>query len=195
MKKESTLRCVLTLTAIAVICGLLIAVLNPLLAVPPTVDEITGVLNVQGDYTSTVLETDKEVAKQVKGGKVELVAEIVTADATYVAMKVKTNSDGQLGECFYAMLINKSTNKIEQAAYITDGSTAGRNYATYGDKDGNGGGTSFNEYLIEITSANAFDAYTYPQTGATKTLKAVNRAFIITANYYYNVFMVQGGNA
>ncbi len=182
-KKETTLRCVGVLTIIAVVCGLLLAILNPLLYVEPTVDEITNNVTLNGEYTATVEELNSTFAKAVKGGSVQMVAKIKTADATYIGMTIKTNSEGQLGECTFAMLINTATNKIEQATYVTDGSTAGRSYSKYGDK-----GENFEDYLIVIDSANVFADYTYPKTGATRTLKAVNNAFIITANYYYNCY-------
>ena len=186
-KKETTFRCVFVLTLIAVVCGLLLAILNPLLYVEPTVDDILNNVTLEGDVKGSVEELDKDLAKAIKGGKVELVAKITANGKEYIGLKVKTNSDGQLGECEYAMLIDRETNKITQAKYITDGSTAGRNYATYGDK-----GENFDDYLIAITSSDVFKDYTYPRTGATKTCKAVNNAFIITANYYYNEY-VEGG--
>lgn len=190
-KKETTFRCVATLTIIAVVCGLLLAVLNPLLYVAPTVDEITDNLSIEGKYSAELEELDKELAKSVKGGTVQLVAKITSENGTdYVGMLIKTNSDGQLGECKYAMLINLATNELEQAVYVTDGSTAGRNYATYGDK-----GENFDDYLIALDSADVYDDFTYPKTGATKTLKAVNNAFKICANYYCNKYSEGGKSA
>lgn len=193
-KKETTLKCVLTLTIIAVICGLLLAVLNPLLYVEPTVDDITDNITLSGEYTATVETLNKDLAKGVKGGSVQLVAKIVEGENEYIGMKIKTNSDGQLGECDYAVLIDRKTNKIVQAKYITDGATAGRNYETW-DKGVNSPdfkGSNFSGYLVEITSADTFNDFSYPKAGATKTYKAANNCFIITANYYYNQYVLGG---
>ena len=186
-KKETTLRCVTVLTVIAVICGVLLAVLNPLLYVPPTVDDLANNFTAEGEWSIEELNADFEKGN---GGKVLLAGKLTNAEGvvTHYGLTIKTNSDAQLGECTYALYFDAQTDTLVEAKYIVDGTTGGKTYAAYGDK-----GANFEDYLVQITSENVFDSYTYPQTGATKTLKAVNNALIMGARYYYNVY-VAGGN-
>lgn len=189
-KKETTFRCVLVLSVIAVICGLLLAVLNPLLYVAPSVDDLSKNYGGELEGTWTIEELNADYVKGT-GGKVLLAGKLSNEsnEPILYGLTIKTNSDAQLGECTYAIFFDAKTNKIVEAKYLVDGSTGGKTYSKYGDK-----GANFDSYLVEVNSADVFAGFTYPQTGATKTLKAVNNAFIISANYYYNVYVVGGAN-
>lgn len=194
-KKETTLRCVLTLTIIAVVCGLLLSVLSQVLAVQP--DPKVFNENYGEAVEFTVCDLDKEASKAIKGGKVLLVGRYTTDSVDVIALNVKSNGEGQLGECEYVMYFDTKTDKLFKAVMTVDGSTAGRTYTKYGDK-----GENFESYLVTIDSQNPYKDFVYPglngvnKVGATKTLKAVNNAFIIAANYYYTQkdAIMKGGN-
>ena len=218
-KAESTLRCVLTLTIIAVICGLLLSVLNPVLAVEPSADDLEA--NFTEGYSWTVLEL-KDC--DTEGGSVTLVAEGTKEGAdTMIGMVVKTNADGKLGESTYAMYVNKTTHKLEKMCFIKEGATGGFTYDKYVSRDalsGNKGevttgATALTGLLtdpsaggeggepknledfcgVEVTSVEAFKGFNPPvKTGATKTANAVFNSFNIMAKYYVENF-VQGGQA
>lgn len=191
-KKETTLRCVLTLTVIAVVCGLLLSVLSQVLAVEPDPKVFNTNFGQASEFKVQTLDAD--LAKAVKGGKVVLVGRYTEQETDVIGINIKTNSEGQLGECEYVMYIDVKTDKLYKAVMTKDGSTAGRSYANYGDK-----GANFEDYLITIDSENPYKDFVYPglngvnKVGATKTLKAVNNAFIIASHYYYNYYVAGDG--
>ncbi len=218
-KTESTLRCVLTLAIIAVICGLLLSILNPVLAVEPTADDLEA--NFTEGYTWKVLDL-KDC--DTDGGKVTLVAEgTKTNEDTIIGLIVMTNSDGKLGESTYAMYVNKTTNKLDKVCFIKEGATGGFTFDKYVSKKAHAGSigevatgaTALTGLLtdasasgeggepmdledfcgVEITDAEAFSEYKPPvKTGATKTANAVYNSFNIMAKYYAENFL-EGGNA
>lgn len=218
-KVESTLRCVLTLAIIAVVCGLLLSVLNPILAVEPTAADLED--NFEEGYTWTVLDLND---CDTNGGRVTLVAEGTKDGAdTYIGLIVLTNADGKLGQSTYAMYVNKQTNVLEKACFISEGATGGFTFDKYVSKKAQAGNkgevttgaTALTGMLsddtgageagepmdmedfcgTEITSAEAFSGYNPPaKTGATKTANAVYNSFRIMAKYYYENF-VKGGQA
>ena len=108
-KKESTLRCVTVLVVIAVVCGVLLAVLNPLLYVAPSADDIAKQFDVVDldDYNATngtaVEWALEETNVDFAGGgqdqaQVSLVAKLTLDDQTYVGLLIKTRASGDLGE-------------------------------------------------------------------------------------------------
>lgn len=217
--KDSTLRCVMTLAIIAVICGLLLSILNPALAVEPTADDLKA--NYQDGYEWQVLELKDS---DTDGGKVTLVAEgTKEGEPTVIGMVVMTNADGKLGESTYAMYVDKATNKLVKACFIKEGATGGFTFDKYVSRDAHAnkggevttGATALTGILsdqtqsgnagtpmnledfcgTEITSADAFNGYNPPvKTGATKTANAVYNSFRIMAKYYSENFL-QGGQA
>ena len=217
-KKESTLRCVGTLAIIAVICALLLSVLNSLLYVAPKADDLVGVYPKLDGYEWTV--RDVKDGSYGAGGKVTLVAEgTKQGEDTYIGLLIKTDKNGKLNESVYAMFINKETDTLEYAALVTVGSTGGFdwNYAKEhaGGDDVQTGATAltallsgdetaneqaewrdWESFYVKIDGEAALD-YTDAvpaKTGATRTVTATYNAFDIAARYYYENY-VKGANA
>ncbi len=201
-KKESTLRCVTVLVVIAVVCGVLLAVLNPLLYVAPTADDIAkqfDLVNLEeynaqnGTESGWVLEElDEEKAGKVSdGAAVSLAAKLALKDEEYIGLLIKTKASGDLGECAFVMFFTKSDDKLSLAKISTDGTTAGKTYS-YAQSQ-NATVKKFEDYYKVIDKANAFDdGYSIPVCGATKTVTAVDNAFKKAAAYYYNVYVLAG---
>ena len=217
-KKESTLRCVATLTIIAVVCAFLLSTLNFLLYVAPTVDALDGVYPALEGYNWE--KTDTADGSYGSGGKVTLAA-VGKKDggADYLGIIVTTDKSGKLNQSEYAMYFNLSTDTLEYAAFITEGATGGFNWQ-YAESHGTGGGGAttgataltgllsgndnaaseaelkvWNSFLnVKITSENVLDfTGNIPKTGATFTVTATYSAFNIAARYYYENY-VKGGD-
>ena len=198
-KKESTLRCVTVLVVIAVVCGVLLAVLNPLLYVAPSADDIAKQFDVVDldDYNATngtaVEWAREETNVDFAGGgqdqaQVSLVAKLTLDDQTYVGLLIKTRASGDLGECQYAMFFTQSDNKLILAKIAKDGATAGKTFE-YAIANKKGDLKLFEDYYVIIDSATVFDdGYKVPTCGATKTATSVDNAFKRAAYYYYNVY-------
>lgn len=198
-KKESTLRCVGVLVVIALICGLLLAILNPLLYVAPSVKDIANKFNAEGIDVSNDWQIEENVNEELSKGKkssILLVAKLTdaTTNKEYIGMSIQANADGKMGACTFAIFFDLQTNKLIQASYIKNGATDGYQYddvtTAEGFADKNPGiNTDFSEYFVEITSADVFSAYPIPvKTGATKTVSAVHNVFDLAAKYYFNVY-------
>lgn len=200
-KKESTLRCVTVLTVIAVICGVLLAVLNPLLYVAPTADDISGQFTIaaEGAGEWTLEDLDSDLAGKTSdssGAAVTLVAKMTATDETYYGLLIKTKASGNLSECTFVMFFTASDNKLVDAKMSVDGSSGGKysydSASAQTDSSGNKP-KAFEDYYVVITSATQFDDdYTVPRVGATLTLTAVNNAFKKAAYYYYNAYVAKG---
>ncbi len=195
-KKESTLRCVLTLSIIAVVCGVLLAVLNVLLYVAPSLDDITNNIHISdSDYDKELWVMDDVNADYEKGtgATVTMGASLDLENNDYCAVLVKTVAAGKLGECIFAFNFSKTENKLVECVLVTDGSTAGYNLAYAKEKLGDQI-KDFEDYYLEITSATVFDdGYSIPKGGATLTTTAIDNAFKLAAKYYYYVY--GGGKA
>ena len=217
-KKESTLRCVGTLAIIAVVCALLLSVLNSLLYVAPTADDIAKNYDKLAGYTWVVKPTAD--GKYGDGGRVTLVAEgTFEGKDTYVGMLVQTDKSGKLNESTYVMYFNKSTNVLEYATYASVGSTGGfdwdyaKAHAGGGD-DAQTGATaltalltgdnasieaewrdweSFYGEITDLTVNDHTDAVP-AKTGATRTVTATYNAFNIATRYYYENYVKGGGS-
>lgn len=189
VKKETTLRCVGVLTAIAVICGLLLAILNPLLYVAPTVDDIKNNFGRETAAEWSVEEVDAKLAKGISC-KVLMVGKLRESDKTYIGMTVHTNSDGKLGESTFVMYFDWEQNTLIRARFISEGATGGYTYKDYcagaiGDEN-----ADFSPYLVEITGKDIFanGKFNGLKTGATRTANSVDHAFNLAANYYYDKY-------
>lgn len=198
-KKESTLRCVTVLTVIAVVCGVLLAVLNPLLYVAPSADDISSKFDIVVEEPSDwqIVELNQDLAGKTtdkSGASVTLVAKMQAKDETYIGLLVKTKASGNLSECTFVMFFTASNNKLVDAKISVDGSSGGKYTYEASYLRGNGQVKAFEDYYVEITSATLFDEdYKIPSVGATLTLTAVDNAFKKACYYFYNQF-VKGGN-
>jgi|GEM_PF-3007928 len=219
LKKESTLRCVTTLAVIAVVCALLLSVLNSVLYVAPTADDLVGVYDKTEGYTWTI--TDLQDGSYGSGGKVSLVAEGKSEGKDdYVGLIVRTEKSGKLNESDFAMFINRRTNELEYAELILLGSTGGfdwdyaKAHAGGGDTDVATGATALTGLLTGDTSTDQAEWREWEsfygvidsaaaldhtdaipaKTGATRTVTATYNAFNIAARYYYENY-VKGDNA
>ena len=216
-KKESTLRCVGTLAVIAVVCALLLSVLNSLLYVAPTAEDIAKNYDKLSGYNWVVKDLSDN--KYGEGGRVTLVAEgTKEGEDTYIGMLVQTDKSGKLNESVYAMYFNKSTDTLEYATYASMGSTGGFDWAYAkahaGDGEATTGATAltalltddsstseaewrdWESFYVKITSetVNDHNGEIPAKTGATRTVTATYHAFDIAARYYYDNF-VKGVNA
>ena len=211
-KKESTLRCVATLTVIAVVCALMLSVLNFLLYVEAGADDLVGVYPKLDGYVWSVEETAQ--GDYGAGGKISVVA-LGKKDGAedYIGVIVNTEKNGKLNPSAYAMFFNKSTDTLEYAAFITEGATGGFDWeyaeAHAGGDDVSTGATALTALLsdenategaklktwsqlvnVKITSESVLDFTSdIPKTGATRTVAATYNAFNMAARYYYNVYV------
>ncbi len=198
-KKESTLRCVLVLTVIAVICGVLLAVFNPLLYVAPTANDISDhfTLEVNNPGEWQVLELDSDLAGKTSdksGAAVSLFAKMTAENETYYGMLITTKASGNLSECKFVMFFTASDNKLVDAKMTVDGSSGGK-YSYQSAQSKSESVRKFEDYYVTISSENQFtDDYSVPKVGATLTLTAVDNAFKKAAYYYYNA-IVKGDKA
>ncbi len=202
-KKESALRCVVVLTVIAVICGVLLAVLNPLLYVAPTADDISSqfTLDVENQGEWELLELNQEYAGKTSdkaGAAVSLAAKMTAGEETYYGLLVTTKASGNLSECKFVIFFKGSDNTLVDAKMSVDGSSGGKySYEAAADKAeaDKKPVRTFEDYYVKVESATQFDeGYTVPKVGATLTLTAVDNAFRKAVYYYYNVIM-EGGKA
>lgn len=193
-KKESALRCVLVLTVIAVICGVLLAVLNPLLYVAPTADDVSKHFSIEGvnreDWQVVELNTDYAGKTSDKSGAaVNLFAKAEHEGETYYGMLVTTKASGNLSECKFVMFFTASDNKLIEAKITVDGSSGGK-YTYESALNRSESVKGFEKYYVAIESENQFDdGYSIPKVGATLTLTAVDNAFKKACYYYYNVIV------
>lgn len=216
-KKQTTLRCVTTLAVIAVVCALLLSVLNSLLYVAPTADDIAGNYDKLAGYTWTVKDVDD--GDYGEGGRVTFVAEgTMEGKDSYVGMLVKTDKSGKLNESVYVMYFNLSDNSLEYATFASVGSTGGFDWdyakSHAGGGDATTGATALTGILTDDKStADAVwrdwesfygvigdeaaldhtDAIP-AKTGATRTVTATYNAFDIAARYFYKNY-VSGGQS
>lgn len=198
-KKETTLRCVLTLTVIAVVCGVLLAVLYPILYVKPSVESIsknvaaTDLGLAEGTALDWQIEELNEGRIKGKNASVSMAAKAVVGSDEYYGILIKTGSDGKLQECEFAFYFDGSDTLVK-AVIVKDGSTSGRNfdYALANDKKDNV--KTFEEYytVIDNPAADVYGDFDTPKCGATKTVTAVDNAFRLAADYYYYTY---GGGA
>ena len=201
-KKETTLRCVAVLTAIAVVCAVLLAVLYPLLYVAPSVENISkNVSNAElgadeGAVVDWKIEALDDGNVKGKGGSVQMVASAEVAGDTFYGILIKTKADGKLQECTFAVYIRKSDDKLFKFVTVEDGSTSGRDYAYAhaNDKLKNVKSIENGDYyaIINGDADSVYGDFSVPKCGATKTVTAIDNAVRLAANYYYNVY---GGGA
>ena len=200
--KETTFRCVTVLTVIAIVCGVLLAVLYPLLYVAPSIDSIAGNVTVaelglsEGAAVDWKMETLNDSFVKGKGASVQMVASLKTDDEEFYGILIKTNADGKLQECQFAIYIRKSDDMLFKGVITDDGATSGRDYAyaISHDKLDNIRSMYDGDYYAAIngSAAQVYGDYQTPKCGATKTVTAVDNAFRLAADYYYNVY---GGGA
>ena len=89
-KKESALKCVLTLAIIAVVCGLLLSVLSAVLYVEQTADDLESEFFPGYRWTAEDSES-----KDYDGAAVTLAAKGENGEKpTYIGLLVVTDSDG-----------------------------------------------------------------------------------------------------
>ena len=218
-KKESTLRCVATLSIIAVTCALLLSVLHPLLYVQPTADEFVGRYAVTDGYEWKIERPEQGYDLDgVEGGKVTLAARGVSdGKPDYVGILVETEKSGKLNNSTYVMFVNAETHVLEYAEYVIVGSTGGftwekaRSNAVGGEvttgataltgllsdgqTDSEAVWREWESFYVPLNDAGVFDDLGVPaRTGATFTVTATYNAFRIAACYYYKNY-VEGGEA
>ena len=200
--KETTLRCVTVLTVIAVVCGVLLAVLYPLLYVAPSVDSIAANITneelslASGETAEWKIESLDDEFVKGKGGSIQLVASCKTATDTVYGILIRTKSDGKLQECQFVIYVRSSDDALFKGVIAEDGATSGRDYAyaQSHDKLGNIKSIENGDYyaLINRPAQEVYGSFETPKCGATKTVTAIDNAFRLAANYYYNVY---GGGA
>lgn len=192
-KKETTLRCVTVLTVIAVVCGLLLAVLYPLLYVAPSVasisDNVTAAelgLDDGAAIEWQKLELDAEYSEG-NGGSVVMAAKAVSDGNEFFGLLLKTKPAGKLEECTYSAYFRKSDDMFIKLVIVDNGATSGRDfeYALANDKLKNVKAFDYYYRIIDRPADEVFGAFEKPKCGATNTVTAIDRAFRIAANYYY----------
>ena len=194
--KETALRCVTVLTVIAVVCGVLLAVLYPILYVKPSVDSISENVKAEelglneGTELKWTIEDLNESAVKGKGGEVIMAASAKTESEEYYGLLIRTGKDGKLQECRFAFYFRKSDSALLKAIIVEDGATSGRDfeYAKANDKLKNV--RSFEDYYLSVTDTadKIYGEFDTPKCGATKTVTAVDNAFRIAADYYYKTY-------
>lgn len=197
-KKETTLRCVTVLTIIAVVCGVLLAILYPLLYVAPSVDSISAnVTNAElgladGATVEWNIEELNDSFVKGKGASVQMVATAKTDDDEFYGILIKTNADGKLQECQFAIYVRKSDDMLFKGVITDDGATSGRDYeyAITHDKLDNIKSMYDGDYyaVVSGSASDIYGNYETPKCGATKTVTAVDNAFRLAVDYYYNVY-------
>ena len=181
--KNETLRAVTVLTVIAVICGIVLSVMNALLYVPPSLDDLSK--NFAGEWTAE--ELNLEFSKS-GGGSVTIVGKTVKDGKEVIGLVVKANSSGKYDGSKVAVYIDKSTDTIIDSAVLSAGSTGGFTLE-YAEKNSDGKLKSYADYKgVKITSSSFNEKYDGPKTGATKTVTGFYDTFEIVARYYYNVY-------
>ncbi|HBK02361.1 MAG TPA: hypothetical protein DDY77_04965 [Clostridiales bacterium] len=181
--KNETLRCVVTLAVIAVICGLLLSVFNSLLYVAPSLADLSNAY--AGDWVKEDLNSD---FSKTTGGNVSLVAILKDGEKEVVGLVVNTNADGKFSGSKVAVYVDKSTSSIIKAVPIEQGSTGGFDLSYASNKAGDALKSYKDFEGVVITSETVTDGYSGPKTGATKTVNAFYKTFNIAAYYYYNVY-------
>lgn len=181
--KNETLKCVITLSVIAVICGLLLSVFNSILYVAPSLTDLSN--SFEGDWTKE--ELNSNFAKTTCGN-ISLVARLNSNGVDVIGLVVNTNADGKFSGSKVAVYIDNSTHSIIKAVPIEQGSTGGfdLNYAFQKAGDSLKNYDDFKG--VVISSESVTDGYSGPKTGATKTVNAFYETFNIAAYYYYNVY-------
>ena len=211
--KNDALRSVVTLAAIAVVCGLLLSVLNALLFVEKSADDLKNEYFAGYVWTSETLSEDT-----FEGARVTLAARGEKAESpTYIGLLVVTVADGKLGSSTYAVYINAQTDCIEKAFFVEEGATGGFTweYAASQKKAAEGGAVTgatalaglaadensagasewkdFEDFYVKIDSPAIFSDYGIPaKTGATKSVTATFNAFKAAAGYYYANYVLRG---
>lgn len=176
VNKNSSLRCVLVLLVIAIVCVFLLAVLNDVLYVAPDMSVFAKAKD--GEYTQVEI---KDVATQ--SGKMVLLAEGKTTDGKdVVGMYVEGKKYGKADSFQLAIVVEKETDQIVGAYMITDGSTGGYYYDAAALENAIG---------TEITSTNYLSFTDLIFTGASSKNNssfAVMNAFQTAAEYYKGAY-------
>lgn len=176
VNKNSSLRCVLVLLVIAIVCVFLLAVLNDVLYVAPDMSVFAKAKD--GEYTQVEI---KDVATQ--SGKMVLLAEGKTTDGKdVVGMYVEGKKYGKADSFQLAIVVEKETDQIVGAYMITDGSTGGYYYDAAALENAIG---------TEITSTNYVGFTDLIFTGASSKNNssfAVMNAFQTAAEYYKGAY-------
>ena len=196
-KQETTLRCVTVLAVIAVTCGVLLAVLYPLLYVAPSVSSISdnvtaeelGLLSGESALWKRV-DTLNESYVEGKGGSVVMAAETVAADREFVGILIKTKPAAKLGETTYSMYFDRKEDKLFKAVIVEDGATSGRTFEFALSNDKLKNIRPFESYYKVIDGSNdkVYGDFEKPKCGATYTVTAVDNAFRIAADYYFYTY-------
>lgn len=181
--KNETLKCVVTLAVIAVVCGLLLSVFNALLYVAPSLTDLSD--SYAGEWVKEDLNTNYS---KTTGGNVSLVATLKDDGKEVIGLVVNTNADGKFSGSKVAVYIDKSTSSIIKAVPIEQGSTGGFDLSYASDKAGDALKSYKDFEGVVITGETVTDGYSGPKTGATKTVNAFYKTFNIAAYYYYNVY-------
>lgn len=176
VNKNSSLRCVLVLLVIAIVCVFLLAVLNDVLYVAPDMSVFAKAKD--GEYTQVEI---KDVATQ--SGKMVLLAEGKTTDGKdVVGLYVEGKKYGKADSFQLAIVVEKETDQIVGAYMITDGSTGGYYYDAAALENAIG---------TEITSTNYLSFTDLIFTGASSKNNssfAVMNAFQTAAEYYKGAY-------
>ena len=191
------------LTVIAVICGVLLAVLYPLLYVAPSVSSISDNVTAKDlgldDATALVWNmTDvNENVPENKGGSVVMVAKAEAEGEEFIGVLVKTKAAAKLGETTYSFYFKSSEDRLLKAVIVEDGATSGRTFEFAKENDKLSNVKSFEDYynVIDAPSAKVFGDFEKPKCQATYTVTAVDNAFRIAADYYYYTYYNYGKGA
>lgn len=181
--KNETIRAVTVLTVIAVVCGIILAVMNSLLYVPPSLDDLSK--NFDGEWTME--ELDSGFAKSSEGS-VTIVGRTVKDGKEVIGIVVKASPSGKYDGSKVAVYIDKSTDTIISSAVLSQGSTGGFTLE-YAQKNSDGKLKKYEDFNgVKITAETLNEKYDGPKTGATKTVTGFYDTFEVVARYYYNVY-------
>ena len=185
--KNETIRAVTVLTVIAVVCGVILAVMNALLFVPPSLDDLSK--NFEGEW---VMEELNEKFSSPSQGAVTIVGKTIKDGKEVIGIVVKVSPSGKYDGSKVAVYVDKWTDTIISSAVLSQGSTGGFSLE-YAQKNADGKLKTYLDFNgVKITEATLNEKYDGPKTGATKTVTGFYDTFEIVAYYYYNVY---GGGA
>lgn len=176
-----TVRGILVLLAISVVCVALLSILNDLLYVPPDTRNFSYAA--EGIYNAEI--EIKEDVVDVKLGEVAVVAEGQLTDGTdVVGLYVMPAVVGKAYQFEIVIVIELNTNTIVGYKIVENGSNSGFEYS---------------EETLEVLKGTVipldctFDYSSIIQAGATvnsNSSKSVYNAFVIAAQYYNAVYRV-----
>lgn len=168
-----SVKCVLTLVVIAVVCVAALAVLNDALYVPPDIRIFSNAF--EADYTQT------DVADvNLSDGKVLMAAEATDESGNeLIGLYVESNGYGKADSFTVIIVLNKNTGEI-MGSYLKTQGASPSDYNYDPDK------------LNELVGVNITDIVSRDPdmviTGATNSSYALINAYVVAKEYYLGVY-------